>query len=223
MFFVMAFPFFEASAQFEPEEVVEEESNSIFSHRGMEASFGMRTFILESDVPELDALQVYEEGGSAAFIFGNSYSRIVARVAGLYYSNAATKRTVDLFEVEINSNIYLLKAMQLPSRKADAYVLAGLNNQSIKFFGHYIDAAERVRPGKSPGREPFLGSINTTNVNLGLGVEYHIQAENDFVHFFVEVKTVLQLGESANIKSLENTSIKDPYAINVGVRFGRRK
>ncbi|UII33818.1 hypothetical protein LVD17_08315 [Fulvivirga ulvae] len=224
IFFVMAFSFFEACAQYEPEAVLEEEeSNSIFSHKGIEASFGMRNFTLESDVTELDRLNVFEEGGSAAFIFGNTYSRIVARLAGLYYSNSATKRTIDLFEVEINSNVYLLKALQLPAKKADAYVMAGLNNQSMKFYGHYIEEADRVEKQRGVGREPFLGSINTTNINIGIGLEYRIQAERDFVHFFAEAKTGIQLRASANIKRLENTSIEKPYAVNMGVRFGRRK
>ena len=222
IFLVMAIPFFEADAQYEPEEVVEEENNSIFSHKGIEVSFGARNFMLKSDVPELNNLDVSEEGGSAAFIFGNTYSRIVARLAGLYYSNSATKRTIDLVEMEINSNVYLLRAMQLPAKKADAYFLAGLSHQSMKFYGHYIDKTERAEKEGSPGREPFLGTINTTNLNLGFGMEYRIQAERDFVHFFAEAKTNFQLGASANINSFENTSIENPYALNVGVRFGRR-
>lgn len=222
-FLVVAFfSFYHANAQDITEDVEEEESNSFFSHRGIEASIGMRQFTLKSDVPELSNLQVLEEGGSAAFVCGNSYSRLVVRVAGLYYSNSSTRRTIDLLEMEINSNIYILKALNIPAKKVDAYVLAGISNQHMKFFGHYIDKSNRAEKKGAAGREPYLGRINTTNINLGIGIEYKMQAERDFVHIFVEAKTHFELASSTDVTPLENTSIGDFYGVNLGVRFGRR-
>lgn len=219
------FPHYQASAQELPADtaaVAEPEINTIFKYRGIEAALGSRHFLLQSDIPELKDLMVNEEGGSAAFIFGNNYSRIVARVAGLYYSNSTTNRTIDLFEMELNSNLYILKALQLPAKKIDAYVLTGIGNQHIKFYGHYIDKNERANKSSAAGREPYLGKITTTNINVGIGIEYKMEADRDFIHFFAEGKTRFHLNSSADADAFANTSTEDFYAVNVGVRFGRR-
>ncbi|MEX2336857.1 MAG: hypothetical protein WD555_06265 [Fulvivirga sp.] len=197
-------------------------NNSIFKYMGLEASFGVRNFTLESDIAELQQLKIMEEGGAAAFIFGNNFSRIAAKV-GLYYSTAGTKRTIDQLELELNANIYLLKALRIPAEKADIYFLTGFSNQYLKFFGHYIGEDERANNNGGSGREPYLGKISTSNINLGLGIEYRLQAEREFIHFFAEGKTIFEVSSAANIAPFSNTSVEDFYTINVGVRFGRIK
>lgn len=202
-------------------QVIKNESNSLFKYRGLEAGFGVRNFTLSSDVPELQKFAVTEEGGTAAFIFGNNFSRIATSV-GLYYSTAGTKRTIDQLEVAIDVNLYLLKALNIPSNKVDVYLLTGLSNQHLKFFGHYIDESERANK-KAGAREPYLGKITTSNVNLGFGVEYKLEAESEFIHFFAEGHTSYAVSAKAEIQPLSNTGIENNYALNIGVRFGKIK
>ncbi|WP_202855728.1 hypothetical protein [Fulvivirga marina] len=64
----MAFPFFKSSAQYQPEGIAEED-NSLFSLKGIEGSCDT----LVNDVLEREALDIFEDGGGAAFIFGSTY------------------------------------------------------------------------------------------------------------------------------------------------------
>lgn len=206
-----------------PDTEVEEENNSIFKYKGIEASLGTRHFFLESDIPEISNLQVIEEGGSAAFTFGNNYSRIAVRLIGLYYSSAGTNRTIDMLEMELSSNIYALKALRIPSKKFDLYVITGISNQFLKFYGHYVDKAARAESKGAAGREPYLGKISMINLQLGVGVEYKIERESDFVHLFFEGKSGTSLTAAADAEVFENTGVENMYALNIGVRFGRKK
>ncbi|ELR72457.1 hypothetical protein C900_01540 [Fulvivirga imtechensis AK7] len=201
---------------------VEEENNSIFKYRGIEASLGTRHLFLESDIPEISNLEVLQEGGNAAFTFGNSYSRITLRLIGLYYSAASISRTIDMLEMELSSNIYAFKAMHIPSDRFDFYFLTGVSNQLLRFYGHYIDKADRAESKGAAGREPYLGRISMINLNLGVGIEYKIERERDFVHVFLEGKSGFPLSTVADTEAFDNTRIEDIYALNIGVRFGRK-
>lgn len=199
-----------------------EENKSIFKYRGIEASLGMRHFVLKSELPELNGLNVVEEGGSAAFVCGNNFSRIVLRLAGLYYSTSSTARTIDMLDMELNGHIYPLRALRIPSNRVDLYFLTGLSNQYLKFYGKYIDKSARAERKGTPGNEPYLGKVQNISANIGLGIEYSLENERDFIHLFVEGKTAFPLTTTAGIIPLKNTGLEDFYAINIGVRVGRK-
>lgn len=192
----------------------------MFKYRGIEAAFGAKTFKITSDIPEVSNLSVVQEGGSAGFIFGNDYSHVGLRVLGLYYSGQ--KRTIDMMEFELNSNVYLLQAFNVQNTPFEVYAITGVSNQHVKFFGHYINEEQRQGTVTKKGAEPYLGKIVNVNLNLGVGVEYRLWSDFDFLHFFAEAKTTFSMSTDHDVQAFENTSLADSYALNIGVRFGKR-
>ncbi len=189
------------------------------SMKGLTASFGTRSFSLTSDIEEINNMNVLEEGGSIGFIIGNEL--FVARVygAGFYYSAARTPRTVNLFQMELLTNYYVLRNLGLVNSTVQPYLVSGLSQDFIKFHGNYLNNPEGRPVNNSVSEEPLLGRILQTRATVGLGLEWNIEYEGSFIKLFAETRYGTTLSSRAD-SAFRNTQIKNGSSINVGVSFG---
>jgi hypothetical protein len=186
---------------------------------GFEGTFGVRSFTIKSDVPEVNHLQVVEEGGSAGIVIGNNVFKASARILGFYYSISSVPRTIDLFESEMVVQYYPLQRL-LRSSGMKVYVSSGVSMDKIKFYGHYLKQDEPIN--YSDIREPYLGKLSQLNASVGIGFEYRLP-NVDFVHLFAEGRYGIPIQSTSSTKAFANTTIKNFTSISVGVSFGRKQ
>jgi hypothetical protein len=199
---------------------VQAQSFAPFKYMGFEGTFGVRSFGINSDIPQIDQMSTLVEGGSVGFTFGSDFLRAKLRAGGFYYSAASVPRTVDLFESETLLNFYPLQYFRKSENSFDIYLLAGVSMDNVKFYGHYM-SDEKVN--YSTSSEPFLGRITQFNTAIGLGFEYQLPLQGDFLHFFAEAKYGVPVSSDANRVAFENTSIERFTSVNVGVSFGMKQ
>ncbi|MBA4056059.1 MAG: hypothetical protein C0490_15195 [Marivirga sp.] len=188
-------------------------------YMGFEVAFGVRAFNINSNIAAINDLAVVEEGGSLGLIFGNDYLRGKIRAAGFYYSGAKVPRTVDLFESEGLINFYPLQYLRKSKAALDIYLIGGVTVDNIKFYGHYLND-DKAKINYSVTNEPYLGKRTQVNATGGIGLEYQLPMEYDFVHLFAEAKYAKPFQSSSNNESFRNTTTSDLSSISVGVSFG---
>jgi hypothetical protein len=188
-------------------------------YKGIATNFGVRSYTLTSDIPELNNLKVVQEGGNAGFIIGNDI--IQARIHGLgyYYSSASTPRTVNTIEVEGLGNFYPVSAINRNYQgRFNPYVMGGVSQGFMKFHGNYLNN-ENVPVNYSSGSEPLLGKMSATVATMGMGLEYRMHFFGTFVHLFTEAR----FGKPVMIKAddvFSNTTLSNRTSVSVGVSFG---
>lgn len=186
---------------------------------GFEVAFGVRAFDINSDIKELKDLHVVEEGGSLGLIFGNDYVRAKIRAAGFYYSGSKVPRTVDMFESEGLINFYPLQYLRKSKATLDIYLIGGVTMDNVKFYGHYL-IDDKAKINYSVTNEPYIGKRTQVGATGGLGIEYQLPLDYNFVHLFAEAKYSSPFQSATNNESFTNTSISDSSSISVGVSFG---
>jgi hypothetical protein len=184
---------------------------------GLEGTFGIKSFNIKSDIPELNKMQVIAEGGSAGIVIGNEVIKINARILGFYYSTLNVPRTIDLFESEVLLNYYPVKNSL---SGITMYLTSGVSVDKIKFYGHYLKKDEQVN--YSDIREPYLGGILQVNASVGIGLEYRLP-NVDFVHLFAEGRYGIPLQVASSGKAFENTTVNNFTSFSLGVSFGSKR
>ncbi|HTE31520.1 MAG TPA: hypothetical protein VK666_14160 [Chryseolinea sp.] len=197
---------------------VHAQSLKTVKYMGLEGSFGIRSFKINSNVVQLNGMGVMQEGGSLGMIFGNDLLRAKIRAAGFYYSASGVPRTIDLFESEAILNFYPLQYIRQKQNALDIYLLGGLSMDNIKFYGQYL-VADQMRINYSTSSEPYLGKISQINASAGIGLEYQLPMEFDFVHLFMEAKYAARISGN-NSAHFKETAVKNFAAVSLGVSFG---
>lgn len=186
---------------------------------GFEAAFGVRSFQVNSNLPQINGMQAGHEGGSLGVVFGNDLLKAKVRVAGFYYSNANTPRTQELFETAALVNFYPLTCMSnMSNKKAKLrpYITAGVSMDKIKFFGTYLADQKTTE-----AYEPLLGKLHQLNATAGIGLEYRLPCQLDFVHLFAEALYGAPVQSRASVQAFDGTSVKQFTSFSFGVSFGR--
>ena len=197
---------------------VSAQSERPIKYIGFQVSFGDRSFKLNSNIKKIDQMQAGHEGGSLGIVFGNEVLKTRLRVAGVFYSNANTPQTQRLFETSVLSNFYpiaIFKNQQ--NARLQPYLTAGFSLDKIKFFGTYLD-----NQPTSSGYEPYLGKISQIMAQGGIGLEYRLTNQVDFIHLFAEALFGAPIQSQAS-NAFAATSIEQFTTINVGVSFGRKR
>jgi hypothetical protein len=185
-------------------------------HIGLEGGFGMRSFLVGSNIGQINKMQASHEGGNVGIVFGNK--KVTYRLnAGYYVSSGNTPQTQELYEVAGKLNYYPLAAV-LSSSKIHLYVTTGISLDKLKFYGNYL--ADQY---SNNVYEPYLGSLNQISVTGGLGLEYRIPSPCDIIRIFAEaqVGTPVQMGASNN--TFLKTTLNQFNQFSVGVSFGRNR
>jgi hypothetical protein len=187
-------------------------------YRGFEAGFGIRSFTVASDISALKNLNAVQEGGSAGIVYGNSAIKGKLRI-GFYYSSASTKRTINLLETEITSNLHPFHFIKNFSGKIEPFVITGVTLQNARFFGLYLEDP-KGNFNYSQANEPYLGNILQTCATLGLGVMWKVIDKYDFVHIFGQIRAGIPIHSNASNSAFSNTVIRNTLLANIGVSFG---
>ena len=198
-------------------------TQSLLKYKGIGFSFGVRSLDITSNIKELHNYEAFEEGGDISFMFGNDFDQITVNMLGLYYSNAQTSRTINLNSFGVTNNLYFLRAFGVKPTGFSPYVSTGIALRYYKFYGHYIDESQRSSRKQAKGQEPYLGTVKVTDLSLGLGMEFQLQSELEFIHFYAEGDSNLGLMATTRDEAFKGTNIRNLYSIRVGVRFGRKK
>ena len=185
---------------------------------GLEASFGVRSFVVNSNIEKINQMHAAHEGGTIGVVFGNELMKARIAMAGVYYSNANTPRTQQLFESAALVNFYPMAFMKNNKKaKLHPYLVAGFSITNIKFFGTYVD-----NQNSRMAYEPYLGKVSQVNVQGGIGLEYRLMSRFDFVHLFAQASYGAPV-QSKRSSAFSQTTIKQCSYISVGVSFGRHR
>jgi hypothetical protein len=185
---------------------------------GFRITAGVENALIQSDIAKLNGVRLSSAGGSAGILLGNKKTFASASV-GLYYSAESMRNSVDLFTGNIQTGVYLLRLNNCIRHTIEPYATASLNGIRSTFFGSYLP--EQV---SRSGMEKKLGAVNSLQTSAGLGFEYQLANNaNDFVHLFVEAQYGYTVYQTASRKEFEDTNLRTPVSVRIGVTVGRTK
>lgn len=191
-------------------------------YKGIEVSFGTRSFNIESNVPELNGLSVLEEGGQLGLIAGTDAVRVRVGLAGFFYSSNKVGRTIDLFESDLSLNFYPTE-VDGSNSIIQPYLTGGLVYDRTKFYGRFLKE-DQGPVNYSAGKEPYFGRMQQVRAAVGAGVEISVHSGDfHFVHIYAEYKYAGISVHDSSDEVLTQTKQLSPMMISLGVRFGGRK
>jgi hypothetical protein len=184
---------------------------------GVGASFGIRNSSVESNLGDLSGMKLYQEGGSLeAFM---EKGAINARVhVGYFSSGSSVKHTIDLLESGLSMSFHPFLMQGVTARRVSPYIVSALMAGRNHFYGFYADEDTR-HINYSRESAPYVGKVMSVHLNAGMGLQYRLVDENQYMLFFAEVQKPIELyEESAGI--LSGTSVHGDLSINIGLAFG---
>jgi hypothetical protein len=188
---------------------------------GYELALGRPIYTLKSDLTELNHLRVGNLGVMAGGVLANRFGKLKVN-AGLYYSDASVPYNFDLFTGGVAANVYLLRIGDAKYHTVEPYLMAGISQQHIEFYGNYLN--QNGASNSSTYEEKFLGEVITTQCNVGLGAEYQLANNHgDFIHLFAEVACGVPAAKQCTREVFDRTYIVNPVSISVGISFGKIK
>jgi hypothetical protein len=191
--------------------------NSHYRYFGFEATFGLKSTKLSSDLAAINNMGVMEEGGSLGFVMGNQVVKTRLQAAGFYYSNSSVKHAVNMVESALLLNVYPLKFINKSRQAINPYVSGGVDYSTMKFFGYYNNPDAKINYSSSSA--PYIGKIASTRGTVGGGIEWRLPQMRDFIHLFTEVRYSWAIDQSAD-DLFKNTRVANSTSVNIGVSFG---
>lgn len=184
---------------------------------GFEGTFGMKSFTISSNIPEINNLRVLGEGGTLGIVWGSK--GIVMKVRqGYYYSASSVVHTVDEIRSALVMNFYPLSFLN-PEGRFRPYLLASAERNSFRMHGYY-DHNDHQTNNRSVSEDPYLGKIATLQACLGGGIEHRIKHPGYFIAFFGEVKYGKPITTSTSSALFSETRLSGQLVTSVGVSFG---
>jgi hypothetical protein len=190
---------------------------------GFGASFGVRSYDLKSNVTVLNSMDVLQEGGTLMAMAGNRVVRGKLE-CGFYYSGSSVPNTINTVELGATFNLYPLQLFTEQNFRIEPYLVSALSRAAQKYYGFYQlpDHTDAPVVNYSTFEEPYLGSSSVLQGALGLGMEYHITGDGNFVHFFAEARNAKPLHFTSSA-AFEGTTYSRSLVVNLGVVFGLRR
>jgi hypothetical protein len=185
---------------------------------GFRASFGRRFFKSESDYAQINRDNVSVEGGQVGITFGNRTLRGDLGLIGYYSSVSNIAGTIDYYTNHATIKFYPVSLLTKKHLRFEPYLAAGATYDRYKFYGHY--ALEDQGSSNYSGNEPFLGAIRRTSTCVGIGMEFRIIDEYDFIHLFTELKMSKPKSNVRSSIEFADTRVGGNTYFNIGVAFG---
>jgi hypothetical protein len=187
---------------------------------GFEASFGVKSFQLNSNLVPINNMKVMEEGGTVGVIGGNKVVRLKLR-QGYYYSSSSVANSVDNIRSSVAVNVYLLQMLAKNHNRFQLYFMGGLDRSILKMYGFYggENTSSQAVVNYSISEAPYLGKISSLQASVGAGAEYSIRKPGHFVHLFSEVKYSKPFNTTAT-ELFAKTTTSNQLSLNIGVGFG---
>jgi hypothetical protein len=187
---------------------------------GLEASFGIKSFKLASDIAAINNLQVIAEGGTVGVTVGSGILKAKIR-QGYYYSASHVGKTIDQVRSAGMINFYPMELMNNSNLIFQPYLTAGVERNILKMYGFYgTDSQGGASQNYSISEAPYLGKIVTLQASIGGGFEFSIKKAGYFVSIFSEAKYGKNITPLASTEFFNNTRSGNQLTLNVGVGFG---
>jgi len=200
--------------------IAEAQNHKLFHqhYMGLYASFGRRSFDMKSNYPQIDKSTVSLDGGQAGVIFGNRIARAEIGLLEYYSSVSNIVGTIDQHSNHAAIRFYPAGLLTKKRLRVEPYLNAGITYNRYKFYGHYISSTGSPVNYSAP--DPFLGGIAQTNTSMGLGFEFNILDEYDFVHLFTELKWGKPAAKQTGSPEFTDMHLGRKTTINIGFTFG---
>jgi hypothetical protein len=182
---------------------------------GLESSFGQKSFVVVSNIPQINQMKVNTFGGSFGVVVG-AKALVLKFRQGFYYSTSNVPHTVDEVRTAVAANFYPGYFIN-PEAAFRPYLLAGLDHGAYQMHGFY-DGREHIN--YSVSEDPLLGRVITNMVNVGAGIEYRIRTEGYFLSFFGETRYGKKISSTFSNHLFWDTQFSNQLTMSVGVSFG---
>jgi hypothetical protein len=190
---------------------------------GLEASFGIKSFKLNSDIAAINNLHVIAEGGTAGLTVGSGALKAKIR-QGYYYSASNVGKTIDQVRSAAMINFYPMQLLSDSDLSLQPYMTFGVERNILKMYGFYgPDEQANTNMNYSISEAPYLGKIITVQASVGAGLEFSIKKDGHFVSIFSEVKYGKNVAPLNSTELFKNTTSGNQLTLNVGVGFGYHK
>jgi hypothetical protein len=191
-------------------------------YAGLDVSIGAPQYRINSNIDVLNNLPVNYLGGMAGGVLANPIGKIKGGI-GIYYSGDHVPYTFDLLAANLSVNFYLLRIRNMRYHALEPYVLAGISQMKNKFFGYYL-ADPSTKINRSSFEEPYIGSVLSTHLLVGTGVEYQLENDNgSFMHWYVEVTYGSNLHTGVTSDALSDSVVPASVCVKLGMSFGKYK
>lgn len=185
-------------------------------YQGLTASFGARSVDVASNIAKINRTNPMATGGQIGIVFGGKTLRTKVGVIGYYTSTGNTAGTTDLYESNVSVNFHPLGKT---NSVVSPYLTGGVSYDRFSFFGYYL-SQEPGTVNYSQGEAPFLGKIKQVNATAGIGLEFRLKDDFDFVHLFSEVRYGRNLSQSTEQSAFSHTALNKQVQVQLGISFG---
>ena len=192
-------------------------------YQGLEAGLGARPIRVSSNISAIDGLQVVKSGGHVGYFFGND-AYIIPIKLGFYFTAIGDEpRTFGILELSTRINYSLTYLIAKKSTRLNVYGIAGMSLQNQSFIGTYITKENRLhKPVRDKfSMEPVIGHQLNLNAQVGLGIQWQIRADFDYIALFAEAFQQFNLGYQHDNPVLNNSHIQNLTSFNIGFRVGK--
>lgn len=182
--------------------------------KGFEGSFGIRSASvgLPNSLPERTQLS----GGRIGMVLGNDAVRLNVGIFGYYEATRGVTGTTSLYESSLKVSVYPLSEKDC---FVQPYFTTGLSYDRFHFGGYLEGEPGTINYSRTT--LPHLGKVKEVNTLAGVGLEFNVLNDDNFVRFFTEVNVghnVSSNGTGAFSGAQSGRSI----VATMGVRFGAR-
>ena len=189
---------------------------------GLEVSMGAPRYRINSNIEDLHNLSVNYFGGMVGGVLANPIGKIKSGI-GIYYSGDNVPYTFDLLAANLSVNLYLLRIKEVKYHTLEPYIFAGVSQMKNKLYGYYLsDPSAKIN--RSSSEEPYYGSVMSTHLLIGTGVEYQLECDTrNFIHLYAEISYGNNVRTSVTRDALSDSAIPNSLWITLGVSFGKFK
>jgi hypothetical protein len=187
---------------------------------GLEASFGIKSFNITSDLDAINNLKVVAEGGAIGVTAGSGVLKAKVR-QGYYYSASNVGKTIDYVRSAGLLSFYPLHLMGAKEASLQPFITGGIERNILKMYGFYGSDNQNSSPANySISEAPYLGKIVSLQASVGAGFEFSMKKDNYFVSIFSEAKYGVNVGRMNSTSMFNNTTPGNQLTFNVGIGFG---
>ena len=199
--------------------IAQGKQNEMTKQFGFEAFTGIQFSQLNSNLVSLNNLHMQQLGGGIGFIFSRDFWQAKIKPVGLYNSISNSQTAIKLIESSAQVNLYPIKLLLgKTNRLPSLYIAGGLARAKYKISGSYLPEGQTSTCIYDDAS--FSGSISSWNIIGGLGMEYQIQSDQEFISFFAEIKNGISAGTTTNMELFKNTSFTNFTSVHIGFKIG---
>lgn len=177
--------------------------------KGFEGSFGVR-----SASPHAGPEQTQFSGGKIGMVFGHDAVRLNLGIFGYYESTRGASGTINMYESSLKVNVY---PWARKNSLVQPYFTTGLSYDRFHFGGYLHGEAGTANYSRTT--LPHLGKVIEVNTLAGVGLEFNMVDDHNFVQIFTEMNVGCNMSSNGTGAFRDGQSGRSTVA-TLGVRFG---